>query len=323
MKKEGFNYEKVKLKDTMVRFDEIITEINMKIKALPRVQANNPYLLEKLMKQYMDRLSMLERTRKKPYFARIDFKNIEEENIDKCYIGKIGVMDEDNNIVTVDWRAPIASMYYDSNIGKASYEAPEGTITGELLTKRQYTIENGELKSFQDVDTVSNDDFLKPYLGVSADNRLKNIVSTIQAEQNEIIRQPLQVNMVIQGVAGSGKTTVALHRIAYLVYNNIGNIEPNQYLVIGPSKFFVNYISNVLPDLDVTHVSQFTIDEIIIQLINEPFKLISDESKLITSIKNPQKVFYEKYKVSLDMKNKVDDFIDAFEKKLFHQKTFA
>lgn len=182
MLKEEFDLEKKNLEDTIDRFQEIIEETNLKINALPRLYSNNPYLLEKLMLQYSNRLELLERTEKKPYFARLDFKNDKEEYIEKCYIGKVGVMDEDNNIVTVDWRTPIATMYYDSNIGRAFYDAPEGKITGYLSVKRQYDIESGILRNFQDVDTVSNDEFLNPYLGVSADNRLKNIVSTIQAE---------------------------------------------------------------------------------------------------------------------------------------------
>ena len=108
------------------------------------------------------------------------------------------------------------------------------------------------------MDTVSNDELLKPYLETGVDNRLKNIVSTIQSEQNAIIRESLFKNMIVQGVAGSGKTTVALHRIAYLVYNHRDSIKPEQYLVIGPNQFFVNYISGVLPDLDVNHVKHCT-----------------------------------------------------------------
>ena len=313
MDKKDFDFEKKNLKDTIDRFNEIIDETKLKINALPRVHGNNPYLLEKLMSQYSDRFELLERTERKPFFARIDFKNDKDDYIEKCYIGKVGVMDEDNNIVTVDWRAPISSMYYDSNIGRAFYMAPEGKITGDLSIKRQYDIEDGVLKNYQDVDTVSNDDFLKPYLGVSADNRLKNIVSTIQSEQNEIIRKELYNNLVIQGVAGSGKTTVALHRIAYLVYNNIDNIDPDQYLVVGPSKFFVNYISNVLPDLNVKNVSQLTFDEIVKEIIKESFRLISDENKLIISIDNPDNLSYERFKVSLEVKNYIDKFIEDFE----------
>ena len=323
MLKDEFNLEKEYLENTIDRFQEIIDETKLKMNALPRVQGNNPYLLEKLMTQYSSRLELLERTEKKPYFARIDFKNDKEDYIEKCYIGKVGVTDEDNNIVTVDWRAPIATMYYDSNIGIASYNAPEGKITGNLYVKRQYDIEEGILKSFQDVDTVSNDDFLKPYLGANADNRLKNIVSTIQKEQNEIIRQALHNNLIIQGVAGSGKTTVALHRIAYLVYNNIDIVEPDQYLVIGPSKFFVNYISNVLPDLDVKNVGQLTLDEIVKQIINEPFTLISDENKLISSISTPETLSFEKYKVSLEIKKVIDEFITNFEKEIVPLEDFS
>lgn len=322
MDNQEFYLEKKNLEDTIERFIEIIEETKLKINALPRIHSSNPFLLEKLMNNYSNRLELLERTRKKPYFARLDFKNDKEDNIEKCYIGKVGVMDDDNNIVTVDWRAPIATLYYDSNIGKAKYQAPEGEITGYLSTKRQYDIEEGILRSFQDVDTVSNDEFLKPYLGVSADNRLKNIVSTIQLEQNEIIRHELHDNIIIQGVAGSGKTTVALHRIAYLVYRNIDNIEPDQYLVIGPSKFFVNYISNVLPDLDVKNVGQLTLDEIVRQITKEDFNLISDENKLITSIKDLSLLEYEKYKVSLDIKAIIDEFIKVFETTIIPQEDF-
>ena len=203
------------------------------------------------------KVEKLDKGLKKPYFARIDFYNDESSIKDVCYIGKIGVTDYDNNVITVDWRAPISSLYYDSNVGKASYASPEGTIYGELQLKRQYDIENSVLNSFNDVDTVSNDEILKPYLSVSADKRLKNIVATIQGEQNLIIRESITNNTIIQGVAGSGKTTVALHHIAYLVYNNRNLYEANQYMVIGPNKFFVDYISSILPDLDVDGVKQF------------------------------------------------------------------
>ena len=146
------------------------------------------------------------------------------------------------------------------------------------------------------------------------DNRLKNIVSTIQSEQNKIIRSPLYNNLIIQGVAGSGKTTVALHRVAYLVYNNRQNINANQYLVIGPNKFFINYISNVLPDLDVNNVSQLTYDEIVKNLINEDFNLISDKNKLLKLVLNPDELFYQHLKVSLSFKDKLDEFIKDFDK---------
>ena len=256
--------EKEYLENTISRFEEIIEEEELRIKAIPRMHSNDPILMASLLSTYKTKLETLKRTISKPYFARIDFTSDETRKEEECYIGKVGVSDNDNNLITVDWRAPIASIYYDSNIGEASYLAPEGKIKGTLNLKRQYDIEDKVLKSYQDVDTVSNDEILKPYLNASADNRLKNIVSTIQSEQNKIIRNPLYNNLIIQGVAGSGKTTVALHRVAYLVYNNRQNIKPEQYLVVGPNKFFINYISNVLPDLDVNNVSQLTYDEIIL-----------------------------------------------------------
>ena len=241
-------------------------------------------MIESLINMYDDKMRLIYKNMDKPYFARIDFKRDNEKNLEKIYIGKVGVTDEENNIVTVDWRAPISSIYYDSNIGRTKYIAPEGICEGELLLKRQFNIENQKLISYQDVDTVANDELLKPYLSSSADNRLKNIVSTIQKEQNEIIREPLNKNIIVQGVAGSGKTTVALHRIAYLVYNYRDTVKPNQYLVIGPNKFFVSYISNVLPDLDVDNVNQLTYDELCKEYINEDFSLELVKMKKLNNI---------------------------------------
>lgn len=258
----------------------------------------------------------MNKTSLKPYFARIDFARDGEKDVEKLYIGKVGVMDEENNSITIDWRAPISSMYYDSNVGKASYEAPEGICTGEILIKRQYEIENGKLKKYQDVDTVSNDDLLKPYLETSVDNRLRNIVSTIQVEQNAIIREPISQNIIVQGVAGSGKTTVALHRIAYLVYNNRDKINPEQYLVIGPNNFFVNYISSVLPDLDVDNVNQQTYLELCQESINEKIQLINEEEKLITPIEDTKRLEYERFKVSMKFKEALDNYITEIDKKV-------
>ena len=232
MENSEFQKEKENLQEIIEKYREIMQYYNLRLEAIPRIYMNNPTMMNNSIEMYTEKISLMEKSINKPYFARLDFARDGETKVETLYIGKVGVMDEENNNITIDWRAPVSSMYYDSNIGRASYEAPEGTCTGELLLKRQYEIENRELISFQDVDTVSNDDLLKPYLSASADNRLKNIVSTIQQEQNSIIRESISKNIIIQGVAGSGKTTVALHRIAYLVYNNRDTIKPNQYLVI-------------------------------------------------------------------------------------------
>ena len=315
-----FQEEKENLKKIIEKYKETIEYYNLRIDAIPRIYENNPYMLKNSIEMYSEKLRLMEKSKDKPYFARIDFARDGEKNIEKLYIGKVGVMDEDNNNITIDWRAPISSMYYDSNIGKSSYVAPEGICTGELLLKRQYDIENAELKSFQDVDTVSNDELLKPYLNMSADSRLKNIVSTIQQEQNAIIREPISKNIIIQGVAGSGKTTVALHRIAYLVYNYRESVKPNQYLVIGPNQFFVNYISAILPDLDVENVKQLTYEELCSDFLNEEIKLINEEEKLILSIENEEMLEYEKFKVSMGFKKVLDNFIQEFERNIIPNK---
>ena len=254
-------FEQEKLQETLAQYQEVLEELRLMMKALPNKYPNDSETLSVLLKKYENKERIMTEGLKKPYFARIDFKDDNRSEENSYYIGKVGITDFDQNIVTVDWRAPIASLYYDSNIGKTSYKAPEGTIIGSLNLKRQYEIENGKLLTFNDVDTVANDDILKPYLSVNADNRLKNIVSSIQAEQNEVIRKDISDNIIVQGVAGSGKTTVALHRIAYLAYNYRDIIQSNQYIIIGPNKFFMKYISSVLPDLDVTDVPQLTYEE--------------------------------------------------------------
>ena len=308
-----FLKEKEILQEIIEKYKDIMEYYGLRIEAIPKIYMNNELMIKNAIEMYSEKLRLMEKSIDKPYFARLDFARDGETKLEKLYIGKVGVMDEDNNNIVIDWRAPVSSMYYDSNIGRASYTAPEGTCTGELLLKRQYDIENRELKGYQDVDTVSNDELLKPYLNASADNRLKNIVSTIQHEQNSIIREPISKNIIIQGVAGSGKTTVALHRIAYLVYNYRESIKPNQYLVIGPNKFFVNYISGVLPDLDVENVKQLTYEELCSEFLNEELNLIDEDKKIALSISNEDTLKYEKFKVSMEMKNALDNFIQEID----------
>ena len=297
--------EVIHLKYTLDKYDEIIEDSILKKSNLVRLYPNDS---EKRLEEKFkleNEIESITRAKNTPYFARIDFKS--NDILDKCYIGKLGVSDYDNNIITVDWRAPISSIYYDSNIGDCSYEAPEGIIKGKLLLKRQYTIKNSELIDYNDVDIVSNDELLKPYLGVSANNRLKNIVSTIQSEQNKIIREKLGKNIIIQGVAGSGKTTVALHRIAYLVYNNKELYKPSDYMVIGPNKFFVNYISGILPDLDVNGVSEYTLEEVFGKYVNDKYIINNSLDKILS------KDDISRYKTSLLLKKEIDKYFDTIE----------
>lgn len=285
---------------TLDKYDEVVDDSKLKLSNLKNLYKHDyDAMLEEKFK-LENEIKSIEKAKQTPYFARIDFNS--NSNKEKCYIGKLGVSDYDNNIITVDWRAPISSLYYDSNVGQCSYEAPDGTINGELTLKRQYTIENSKLINFNDVDTVSNDELLKPYLSVSADNRLKNIVSTIQSEQNKIIREKLGKNLVIQGVAGRGKTTVALHRIAYLVYNNRDLFKASDYMVIGPNKFFVSYISGILPDLDVNGVSEYTLDELMLKYVDEKF-IINNSLDKIKDIDNTSR-----FKTSMEIKKEIDKY---------------
>lgn len=280
-----FQEESARLSWTKEQYQQAAEDERLMLGALPRLYPNDPNLLNELLLHTHNRIVRLEQSRLKPYFARIDFTDGASGQTDRCYIGKIGVSDQDGQIITVDWRAPVATLYYDSNLGKASYQAPEGQISGTLSLKRQYEIEKGELLSYHDVDSVSNDELLKPFLSAGADSRLKNIVASIQAEQNRIIREDLHKNLIVQGAAGSGKTTVALHRIAYLVYRWRDSIRPSQYMVIGPNLFFISYISAVLPDLDVDSVPQFTYETLAAQYLGENFTVQNPVSRFAVCYK--------------------------------------
>ncbi len=315
MDKEEFVIEQKHLHQTIDDYKEVISDTQLKLKNLPALYPDQERRIAE-QERLLHKVNKLENSLKKPYFARIDFYNNESSIKDICYIGKIGVTDYDNKVITVDWRAPISSLYYDSNVGPASYIAPEGKIFGELQLKRQYDIENSILNSFNDVDTVSNDEILKPYLSVSADKRLKNIVASIQSEQNVIIREPIVNNLIIQGVAGSGKTTVALHHIAYLVYNNRDYYDANQYIVIGPNKFFVDYISSVLPDLDVDGVKQFDFVDFASHYLNTNFEIKNSLDNFnVSNSKHPDDNF-SYYRTSLEFQKFIKEYMKNFEENM-------
>jgi len=219
--------------------------------------------------------------RTKPYFARIDFRETGTSKTENLYIGKMSLAKyEDQEIVIVDWRAPIANLYYEGRLGTSSYICPGGTIEGELLLKRQFAINSGKLEEIFDIDITTNDEFLQTYLGANAENRLKEIVSTIQEEQNKIVRAPMWKPLIVQGVAGSGKTTIALHRIAYLIYTFEKSFDPENFMIIAPNRLFLNYISEVLPELGVERVKQTTFEDFAMELIGKKFILTDTNDKL-------------------------------------------
>ena len=303
--------EKSKLSSTISTIEEVLGQENEDLKSLYDTFIGSNDDLLRLINLKKNHISNLEKSLQQPYFARIDFKSDENGSYNKIYIGKNGVS-KDTEIVVTDWRAPISSLYYDSDVGKCSFEAPMGIVSGELELKRQYEIENGELLNYFDVNLVTSDNLLQKYLNSNNDSRLKSIVATIQKEQNDVIRKKLFENIIVQGVAGSGKTTVALHRIAYIVYNYINNISQSQYLVIGPNPVFIKYIKSVLPELDVSEVTQYTFEQFAQDYIDEDTSVNSSEKKINRSIAGKNKNDIDKFKSSMQYKMMIDSFMDLF-----------
>ncbi len=195
------------------------------------------------------------RVQSSPYFGSFVFDDGVEEEI---HVG-ITHVDEDNYHYVYDWRAPICSLFYDAEVGKTSYKAPRGIVEGELTDKKQIKIENGKLLRILNSKLQIDDDVLQEVLATEANDKMKNIVNTIQQEQNQVIRNVEDRTLVVQGIAGSGKTSVALHRIAFLLYK-IENLSANNVLIFSPNKVFSEYISNVLPELGEDNTLQTTFD---------------------------------------------------------------
>lgn len=225
---------------------------------------------------YQHGMARLEKARKKPYFGRIDFQDPRLAFPESYYIGRVGISDEKAEPVVLDWRAPISSVYYENSTGPCSYTvSSEGTFSIDLKRKRTYEIENDRLKDFFDSDVVANDELLTKYLAKNKKAVLGEIIATIQQEQNLIIRRSPKTNLIVQGVAGSGKTTVAMHRISYILYNYEEDFRPEDFYIIGSNRILLNYITSVLPELDVYGIRQMTMEQLFIRLLYEDW----DEEK--------------------------------------------
>lgn len=217
------------------------------------------FVAEKTYAITSQKLKNLGYAERNPYFSRVDFKKDGEPDYERLYIGKWGVTDaQTRRPYITDWRSPIANLYYGAQVGPAQFESPGGTVRGDMALKRIFGISQGELKSIIDADIVTQDEYLHEVLSDHADARLRDIVTTIQAEQNDIIRHNYKRPMVVQGVAGAGKTTVALHRITWLLYTYQQTMSPENLMVIAPTPLFLNYISAVLPELGAENVLQTT-----------------------------------------------------------------
>ena len=210
------------------------------------------------------------KARQKPYFGRIDFRDLRMPWDESYYVGRVGIVKDGVEPMVIDWRAPVASVYYENSIGRCRYVVKnEGSYEIDLKRKRTYEIENDRLKDFFDSDVVANDELLTKYLAKNKKAVLGEIIATIQKEQNAIIRKSPKTNLIVQGVAGSGKTTVAMHRISYILYNYEEEFRPEDFYIIGSNRILLNYITSVLPDLDVYGVSQMTMEQLFTRLLYE------------------------------------------------------
>lgn len=216
-----------------------------------------------------NKILLLEKMIQSPYFARIDFKFEDEDIFENIYIGRTSLKkDETNEFFIYDWRSPIASVFYRFVLGQAFYDAPGGRITGEVNLKRQYEISKGELEYYFDADVQIVDEFLRKLLSQNTSPKMKTIVETIQREQDIVIRDMENDLMMVQGVAGSGKTSIALHRAAYLMYQGLSSkLAADNILIISPNSLFEQYISNVLPELGEEHVVSVVFEDIIASVV--------------------------------------------------------
>ncbi len=266
---------------------------------------------ENRLLQKQNYLKRLIKVKGKPYFASIVFQD-DEGSIFNIYLSLTYLKDKHLNNILYDWRSPICSLFYDFETGPCSYQAPGGLMTGELLRKRQYKIEDNKLISVFDNSLNIDDDVLQEVLATESDEKMKNIVNTIQQEQNQVIRNLEDKNLIVQGIAGSGKTSVALHRIAFLLYQ-IKNLSSNNILIFSPNNIFTEYISNVLPELGEDNTLQTTFNDYLSYFI-EDYKEVETYTSFIARYYAYEDCNQEliKYKQSDVIINDLDDFLDDY-----------
>lgn len=206
-------------------------------------------------------LSTYKQLKKSPYFGRIDILDDDSSEVESLYIGTASFVDENGEFLIYDWRAPISSIYYNGTLGQVSYETPAGKQTTDLQKKRQFQINDGQIINMFDTNETVGDEMLQTVLGQQNDEQMQNIVATIQREQNDIIRDTTSDLLVVQGVAGSGKTSAILQRIAFLLYHSRDTLEADQIILFSPNKLFSHYIADVLPSLGERNMRQVTLAE--------------------------------------------------------------
>ncbi|MFC4184220.1 RNA polymerase recycling motor HelD [Saccharococcus thermophilus] len=269
--------------DTFDDFLETIISLRQQAQALSVSQSTH--------RQAFKRLSTLRRMQEVPYFGRIDFTEEGASVAERIYIGISTLTDTSGeNILIYDWRAPISSIYYDYPPGPAEYATPGGVIRGMLEKKWQYIIRGGVIKSMFDTSLTIGDEILKQVLGRATDKHMHNIVATIQQEQNRIIRHDRGRMLIVQGPAGSGKTSAALQRIAYLLYKYRDSLRADQIILFSPNSMFNSYVSNVLPELGEENMHQVTFQEYLEHRLSKEFQVEGPYEQLeyvLTAADNP------------------------------------
>ena len=255
-----------------------------------------------------------------PYFARIDFRYDDEDEIEKIYIGRNAFIDKFGNMLIYDWRAPVSSMYYDFELGNASYDAPLGKVEGEITLKRQFKITKSKMDYVLESALSIGDEVLQRELSNTSDQRMKNIVATIQKEQNRIIRNEKTDTLIIQGVAGSGKTSIALHRVAYFLYKYREYLSAENVVVISPNKVFADYISNVIPELGEEPIIQLDLEDIAREQLDKQmdFEKYSEQVSELLDAPDENKIERIRFKSSLEFVSLINNYISYIDSNYFN-----
>ncbi len=253
-----------------------------------------------------------------PYFGRIDFATGDDKAA--IYIGIYSFSDETirTNLI-YDWRAPISSMFYDFELGEGFYKTPSGEVRGEILLKRQYRIRQGRMEFMIENAVSIHDDILQQELSKSSDDKMKNIVATIQRDQNAVIRNETSRVMIIQGVAGSGKTSIALHRIAFLLYRFRDTIAAKDILIISPNKVFADYISNVLPELGEENIPEISMEELAAEMLENKYRFQTFFQQVSDLLQNHDSAYIERirFKSSFEFLSKLNQYLIYIENNYF------
>lgn len=281
------------------------------------------FIAEEQFKVIDRRLKELVILKASPYFGKVSFIEEEIGLEESMYIGRFGVIPKDKfEPIVVDWRAPISALFYAGKLGEVYYTSPDGNIKTEVLSKRQFVIKKAQMLGMFDSEIDIKDDILQMVLSKNATSKLKDIVMTIQAEQDNLIRQPKDKTIVVDGVAGSGKTTIALHRVAYLLYNYRKTLQ-DKVLILGPNKVFMEYISTVLPSLGEVGVRQTTFRDLAMEL--SEIDSIMSFKDYMEKVLNGDKEFINEilYKNSEEYIEKLNLLIDNLENNYFQLKNIS